>query len=54
MAVNKLDGKPLLFAASTKLRVANIKPSELFQNLLMQEDQLVKLITLRLKSNFLS
>ena len=30
MAINKLDGKSLLFAVSTELRVANIKLSELF------------------------
>ena len=35
IAINKLDGKPLLFAVSTKLRNANIKFSRLLQILLI-------------------
>ena len=35
MTVNKLGGNPLLFAASTKLQVANIKLSEFLQILLI-------------------
>ena len=67
MAVNNLGGKLLLFAVSTKLREAKTKRSEFLQILLilaswenkiffetlllMQEKQLVKLLSLKLKSN---